>query len=143
MDSKQEVLRQAIHIASNAHFDQSDKNGAPYILHPLRVMMKASTVDEQIVAVLHDVIQDQPQYYNEVKQKLPADLLQSVLSVTQNPGEPYKTFIERCSRDKVGLEVKLLDFYDKSAGLEEWEIHAASEYHKAIEYLRSVKLSWG
>ena len=34
------------------------KDGTPYILHPLRLMMKANGYAEQIVAVLHDAVED-------------------------------------------------------------------------------------
>ena len=52
------TLDLAIHIASKAHLGQVDKAGAPYILHPLRVMMKVSPDEHRIVAVLHDVVED-------------------------------------------------------------------------------------
>ena len=51
-------LEQAISIASLAHAGQLDKGGEPYILHPLRVMMKLKDYDLRIIAVLHDVIED-------------------------------------------------------------------------------------
>jgi (p)ppGpp synthase/HD superfamily hydrolase len=37
-----------------------DKGGAPYVLHPLRMMLSMSSNDERIVAVLHDVCEDCP-----------------------------------------------------------------------------------
>jgi hypothetical protein len=51
-------LHEAIKVATDAHEGQLDKGGRPYILHPLRVMMAMEETDEQIVAVLHDVIED-------------------------------------------------------------------------------------
>ena len=52
------TLERAIVIAATVHDGQVDKAGAPYILHPLRLMVGLSTMDERIVAVLHDVIED-------------------------------------------------------------------------------------
>lgn len=52
------MLDKAIRIATIAHEGQKDKAGAPYILHPLRVMMTLSDETERICAVLHDVIED-------------------------------------------------------------------------------------
>ena len=54
------LLETAIQIAAEAHAGQKQKNGQPYILHPLRVMARVSTEEEQIVAVLHDVLEDNP-----------------------------------------------------------------------------------
>jgi (p)ppGpp synthase/HD superfamily hydrolase len=55
-----EMLSKAILIATLAHEGQFDKGGKPYILHPLTVLHKVGSDDEetQAVAVLHDVIED-------------------------------------------------------------------------------------
>jgi guanosine-3',5'-bis(diphosphate) 3'-pyrophosphohydrolase len=52
------TLERAIEIAAAAHAGQTDKGGEPYILHPLRVMFRMHSVEEKIVAVLHDVVED-------------------------------------------------------------------------------------
>jgi (p)ppGpp synthase/HD superfamily hydrolase len=57
---KVSILERAIAIAAEAHAGQVDKAGAPYVLHPLRMMLGMSSNDERIVAVLHDVCEDCP-----------------------------------------------------------------------------------
>ena len=52
------TLERAIEIAAATHAGQTDKGGAPYILHPLRVMLRVARGAQQIVAVLHDVVED-------------------------------------------------------------------------------------
>jgi (p)ppGpp synthase/HD superfamily hydrolase len=52
------TLERAIVIAAEAHTKENDKGGAPYILHPLRVMLAMTDTDSRIVAVLHDVVED-------------------------------------------------------------------------------------
>jgi (p)ppGpp synthase/HD superfamily hydrolase len=52
------TLERAIIIAAEAHAGQVDKAGAPYALHPLRMMLRVSSTDERIAAVLHDVCED-------------------------------------------------------------------------------------
>lgn len=52
------TLNRAIAIAAQAHDGQTDKGGQPYILHPLRVMLRMTTDEERITAVLHDVVED-------------------------------------------------------------------------------------
>jgi hypothetical protein len=54
------TLERAIAIATEAHTGQVDKAGTPYIAHPLRVIENVSTMDEKIVAALHDVVEDCP-----------------------------------------------------------------------------------
>lgn len=55
-------LNRAIEIATLAHAGQVDKGGAPYIMHPIRVMLAMDTEEARIVAVLHDVLEDCPDY---------------------------------------------------------------------------------
>ena len=54
------TLECAIAIAAEARAGQVDKAGAPYVLHPLRMMLTLSSNAERIVAVLHDVVEDCP-----------------------------------------------------------------------------------
>jgi guanosine-3',5'-bis(diphosphate) 3'-pyrophosphohydrolase len=58
MMKEPQLLETAIFIACKAHQGQNDKGGQPYILHPLRLMNSLATLDEKIVAVLHDTIED-------------------------------------------------------------------------------------
>ena len=55
------LISRAIEVAAHFHARQADRNGAPYILHPLRVMNAVRTAgfgeDFQIIGVLHDVLE--------------------------------------------------------------------------------------
>lgn len=51
-------LGRAIEIAASAHLSQGDKDGEHYILHPIRAMLRMSTREERIVAVLDDVAEN-------------------------------------------------------------------------------------
>ena len=51
-------IEKALQIAARAHEGQKDKDGQPYILHPLRVMNAVEGEPAKVVAVLHDVIED-------------------------------------------------------------------------------------
>ena len=51
-------LERAIRIAVEAHAGQIDKANEPYILHPLRVMFDVEGEVARMVAVLHDVVED-------------------------------------------------------------------------------------
>ena len=51
-------LEDAISLATEAHRGQKDKAKAPYILHPLRLMLRMETETDRIIAMLHDVVED-------------------------------------------------------------------------------------
>ena len=57
---KGQLLEIAVRLAAEAHHGQLDRNGEPYILHPLAVMNLLTPGDEELLAtaVLHDVVED-------------------------------------------------------------------------------------
>jgi hypothetical protein len=93
-------LERAIEIAVLAHKGASDKSGAPYILHPLRLMFGIEDIEAKIVAVLHDVVEDSKPPYRWGLQELEtegfsANVIEALDCVTKRPDEPYEAFIER------------------------------------------------
>jgi hypothetical protein len=61
------TIERAIEIAAKAHAGVKDKQGQPYLLHPLRVMMGVEGEEAQIVAVLHDVVEDTPISLDDIR----------------------------------------------------------------------------
>ena len=53
---KKNIIDTALQIAVDAYHGQIDKDGTPYILHPLAVGMMGITDEEKIAGFLHDVI---------------------------------------------------------------------------------------
>lgn len=51
MKTEHATLNDAIVLATRAHAGQTDKAGADYIAHPLRVMESCASDDAKIVAV--------------------------------------------------------------------------------------------
>lgn len=108
-----ELLEKAIGIAVAAHHGQKDRYGAPYILHPLRVMARVNSVPEKIVAILHDVVEDTDWTFAALeKEGFPEPLLTALRCVTKQEGEPYEQFVERSASDSLARRVKLADLED-------------------------------
>ena len=107
-------LSRAIAIAAEAHAGQFDKGGAPYILHPLRVMLKMTTDDERIVAVLHDVVEDCPDWtFTRLKAEGFSDRIMAGLDgVTKRDGEAYLDFVRRAGMHWLSRTVKWADLVD-------------------------------
>jgi len=106
-------LEHAISIASLAHLGQLDKGGEPYILHPLRVMMKLKDNELRIIAVLHDVIEDTTITYQDLRdQGLRSELVNHIVTLTRLKGENYDEYINRICYDELAMRVKLADLED-------------------------------
>ena len=109
------TLERAIGIAARAHEGQVDKAGAPYVLHPLRLMLRLSTTDERITALLHDVVEDCGVSFEALRAEgFPETVIEAIDSVTRRPEESYEAFILRAAANPIGRRVKLADLEDNS-----------------------------
>jgi len=111
------TLERAIEIAVLAHKGTVDKAGQPYILHPLRLMMRVETEAEKIVAMLHDVVEDSqpPQRwgFDELRcEGFSEPVLAALECVTRRESETYEEFISRSLAHPVARRVKLADLED-------------------------------
>lgn len=105
----------AVAIAADAHLGQFDKAGAPYVYHPLRLMMRASTAEEKMTAVLHDVVEDTAWTLEALaREGFPRSVIRALDHLTRRDEESYDEFIERIARNRLAARVKLLDLADNS-----------------------------
>jgi len=128
-------LETAIGIAVRAHRGQTDKGGAPYILHPLRVMLAMQTDEERIVAVLHDVVEDCPAWpLNRLGVNGAGEAFLGALdALTRRDGESYSDFIERIALSPLATKVKLADLAD-NADLSRIAAPTAADYKRREKY---------
>lgn len=107
------LIEKAIQLAVHAHVTQKDKAGAPYILHPLRLMMKMDTENEQITAVLHDIVEDTPYSIDILKKSgFPDECLKAIDCLSRKENESYEEFIERVKDNPLAKKVKMADLED-------------------------------
>ncbi len=107
------MLEKAIRLAVEAHSGQLDKGGAPYIIHPLRMMMTMGTAVEKIVAVLHDVVEDTGWTLEALLHEgFSEEVVEAVACVTRQEDESYEAFIERAAQHPIARRVKLADLED-------------------------------
>lgn len=108
----QALVEQAIKLATEAHTGQVDKGGQPYILHPLRVMLACQPGEEQIVAVLHDTMEDCGVSWATLARRFGNAVADAVEALSRSEEETYPAFIERCAQNPVARAVKLADIAD-------------------------------
>ncbi|MEX5667534.1 HD domain-containing protein [Pseudomonas fluorescens] len=138
-----QTLERAIAIAATAHAGQVDKGGAPYILHPLKVMLRMSSLEERVVAVLHDVVEDCGISLDDLRNEgFSEEVLSAIESVTKVPGETYEDFVDRAAQNSIGRKVKLADLEENSdlsrIASPSWEdLERIEKYRRAISRLRA------
>lgn len=116
------TLGKAIAFASAAHATQMDKSGDPYILHPMRMAMRMRQNRRpetyQVVALLHDVVEDTSATLEDIEREFGGLILKPVDALTRRfnedgtPAETYREYIVRCCGDLVARTVKRYDVHD-------------------------------
>jgi (p)ppGpp synthase/HD superfamily hydrolase len=140
-ENRMSLLEKAIAIAAQAHTGQIDKAGEPYILHPIRVMLKMSTDEERTTAILHDVIEDSDWTLEKLCQEgFSEQILAAVDCLTKCQNEEYFDYIERICGNKLAVRVKLFDLQDnmnpdRLAEPTEKDIHRRQKYKQAYDRL--------
>jgi (p)ppGpp synthase/HD superfamily hydrolase len=108
----------ALGLAARLHAGQVDKAGQPYLLHPVRVMMRLpadATDDEKVAALLHDTIEDCGETVESlVGAGVAPAAAAMVLSLTRRDGESYGDFLARVREERVAVRVKLADIDDNT-----------------------------
>jgi (p)ppGpp synthase/HD superfamily hydrolase len=134
---KGEMLDRMLVIATNAHAGQFDRGGAPYILHPLRVMSFLKTDDEELqcIALGHDVIEDTAATYKDLRDSgISERVIDGIRALTKVPGETLDEYKARVFANPDAMQVKLCDLRHNTdirrlKGVTEKDIARMAKYH--------------
>lgn len=138
-----ELTRKAMIIAFNAHKDQVDKAGVPYIYHPIHLAEQMEDEISCICALLHDVVEDTDITFEDLEKEFSNEVIDVLKLLTHEDGMEYMDYVKKIKTNKIATKVKLVDLkhnYDKSRinrELTEAEIEKGNIYKEAYEYLSS------
>ena len=107
-------LAHAIEIATAAHAGQTDKTGKPYFEHCRRVADAVETLDEKIVAYLHDVLEKGEDWTLDRLEDagFSPRVTSAVLALTKQESEDDDHFVRRAASNKLSRAVKRADLED-------------------------------
>jgi len=106
------MLANMLHIATTAHHGQFDKGGAPYILHPLKVMHYTKSNDEEIqcIALGHDVVEDTNITYQDLREQgMSERVIEGIRALTKIPGQTYDEYKKVVFANRDAMIVKMAD----------------------------------
>ncbi len=113
-----EIVKRAETIATDAHNGQFRRDGVvPYIEHPRTVVSRVGdNLDAQIVAWLHDVLEDCDVSEDELlKQGIPEKHVTAVRILTKTPGVSYDDYLECVASSELATQVKIADMISNLA----------------------------
>ena len=103
------LTKKAMKIAYEAHKNQYDISGVPYIFHP---MIVASSMQDEIttcVTLLHDVAEDTEISLEQLAEEFPESIMEPLRLLTHKEGTDYFEYIKKIKINKNALKVKLSD----------------------------------
>ncbi|MEM6431970.1 MAG: HD domain-containing protein [Deinococcota bacterium] len=131
-------LERAVELAAKHHAGQCQRNGTPYLLHPLHVMACVDDPDAKIVAILHDVVEDTPLTLDELRAEgFSAEVLEAVRLVTKLDDVSYEDYIDALAHNPLARTVKLADLrhnidLTRLDEVKDNDLERARQYHQAI-----------
>lgn len=138
--TKEKLLYKAIKIAEKAHRKQTDKFGAPYIGHVMRVMNAGKTFDEKIVGALHDVIEDCPEITLEDLriEGFSEEVIFAIdcLSKTSDLMD-YDEFVKKVEQSSLAIAVKINDLRDNMDLTRFTGLMVERDYKRMNKYLKA------
>lgn len=130
----------ALRIATEAHAGQTDRDGAPVILHPLTVGLMGRTDAEKMAGFLHDVVEDTHFTFDDLLQAgIPAEVVNALQLLTHDKSVPYYDYVQHIidSGNPIALHVKYHDVqHNYARGKAYPDLQA--KHDKALEMVKAA-----
>lgn len=137
-----DMTKRALSICFEAHKDQLDKSGMPYVFHPFHLAEQMETEDTTVVALLHDVIEDSSYTLDDLKEEgFPPRILEALTLLTHKKSVLYEDYVAAIKPNPLARAVKIADLTHNSdltridvvtdAALERY-----NKYLAALEFLK-------
>lgn len=110
-----DLTKKAMKLCFEAHKNQMDKSGMPYVFHPFHLAERMTDELTTVTALLHDVVEDTPYTFADLRQMgFPEDVLAALTLLTHVDAEPYMDYVRRLKDNPIARAVKLADLRHNS-----------------------------
>lgn len=135
------LTKQALKLCFEAHKEQKDKSGMPYVFHPFHLAEQMTDEATTVVALLHDVVEDTDTTFEDLeKQGFDEEIISALKLLTHNDDTPYMDYVKKIKNNKIATAVKLSDLKHNSDltrldVIDEKGLKRKEKYENAIEFL--------
>ncbi len=135
------LTKKALKLCFEAHKDQTDKTGLPYVFHPFHLAEQMTDEYTTVTALLHDVVEDTDYTLNDLQEMgYPDEVIQALSLLTHDDGSEYMDYVKRLKNNPIARAVKLADLKHNSDlsrydTIDNQAIKRTAKYQQAIEIL--------
>ena len=134
------ATKKALRLCFEAHKDQNDKGGIPYVFHPFHLAEQMKDEDTTIVALLHDVIEDTDYTFDDLKTFGFDDVIIDALKLmTHDESVPYMEYVMAIKTNPIARAVKLADLQHNS-DLSRLDVIDEKALKRRDKYTEAIKL---
>jgi (p)ppGpp synthase/HD superfamily hydrolase len=109
------MTKKAMKLAYEAHQGQTDKNGMPYIFHPVHLAEQMTDENTTVCALLHDVVEDTPYTLADLRAMgFPPEVIDALTLLTHDKSVPYMDYVRKIKTNRIASAVKLADLRHNS-----------------------------
>ena len=109
------ATKKALALCFEAHKEQKDKSGMPYVFHPFHLAEQMEDEDTTIVALLHDIVEDTDYTLdNLAAMGFSQAVLDAIALMTHDDDTPYMDYVARIKTNPIAKAVKLADLRHNS-----------------------------
>jgi len=133
-----DMTKQALRLCFEAHKDQTDKSGLPYVFHPFHLAEQMPDEECVIVALLHDVMEDTGYGITDLAALgFSKPVLEALELMTHDSQVPYLEYVAALKHNRIARTVKLADLRHNSDltrlnDISDKDIRRVEKYKKAI-----------
>ncbi|MBQ3149991.1 MAG: GTP pyrophosphokinase [Clostridia bacterium] len=107
--------KKALKICFEAHKNQLDKSGMPYVFHPFHLAEQMKDEKTTIVALLHDVAEDTDYTLKDLSDMgFSKDVTDALSLLTHDEMVPYMDYVSLIKNNPIAKAVKLADLRHNS-----------------------------
>ena len=110
-----DATKKAMKLCFQAHKDQTDKSGIPYVFHPIHLAEQMKDEDTTVVALLHDVVEDTAYTPEDLAAMGFNDrVIAAIRLMTHDENIPYMEYVVKIKENPIAKAVKLADLAHNS-----------------------------
>ena len=134
--------KMALKLCFEAHKEQYDKSGLPYVFHPFHLAEQMDTEETTIVALLHDLVEDTDYTIEDlVDMGFDKSITDAIALMTHADNVAYMDYVRAIRDNPIAKTVKLADLKHNSdltrlETVDEKALSRREKYLKAIAILQ-------
>lgn len=136
-----DLTKKALKLCFEAHKDQVDKTGLPYVFHPFHLAEQMDDEISTVCALLHDVVEDTDITFEDLIQMgYPQEVIEVLKLLTHEKEIPYMDYIKKLSTNPITKKVKIADLMHNSDNtrlsvIDDYAKKRCQKYKEALEIL--------